>query len=138
MGMRDKIQFFGERMIPPFPSANRSFPSDSLQRLRDKKAVPGLINKFSNSAPLAQMEVGESTRYVSIYYPGNILCCLEIFCLQYIYVLFFAVDTARYAILYGEIRLGASLSSLSCARNIFFPSLPILIPGIRSSRLCLN
>ena len=56
--MQDKIQFFGERITPPFLGAGRRFPSDSLRRLHDKKAVPSLIKQFSNSAPLAQMEVG--------------------------------------------------------------------------------
>lgn len=59
MRMKDKIQFFGEKIIPPLPGASRRFPSDSLRRLHDKKAVPSLIKQFSNSAPLAQMEVGK-------------------------------------------------------------------------------
>ena len=54
--MKDKIRYFGENTTP-FPVPSRGFPSDSLRRLHDKKAVPSLIKQFSNSAPLAQMEV---------------------------------------------------------------------------------
>lgn len=58
--MRDKIEFFGIRTDPSqINSATRAYPSDSLQRLRDSKNVPGLIKQFSRSAPLAEAEVGE-------------------------------------------------------------------------------
>jgi hypothetical protein len=57
MRMKEKIQFFGEKTTPYTNAANHRFPSDSLRRLHDKRAVPSLIKQFSHSAPLAQMEV---------------------------------------------------------------------------------
>lgn len=59
MRMNEKIKFFGAKTTPYTisPTYRFPFPSDSLQRLHNKKAVPSLIKQFSNSAPLAQMEV---------------------------------------------------------------------------------